>query len=195
MGDLRKRAASWIGTAALAAVIIVAVGMPAVALADTFEPNNTLSAAYGPLAAGPEYTSYCSAQNDVDYYWFYVGQSTTVHLTLVRPLFDGSGFWSYKTALYDEAGTWLAEAPSGFDWGDTLNLDYTLPSAGIYKIRVAPNQFTTGDYSTTDPYRLYVTGDYITKPPVTLTRPVLPLKVYRAKKAYAYGYLQPRHKA
>lgn len=113
---------------------------------DTYESNNTLPTAYGPLASGTTYNSYIYSSTDDDYYYFNAaaGGAITVNLTNLPK--------DYDVYLLDSAGTVVAKSENGST--DSEAISYTAPAAGKFYVRVDGYR---GSYSTTGAYALKVT--------------------------------------
>jgi len=74
----------------LIAALLVALVAASSAIADqpTYEPNDTLPTAYGPLAPG-KYSAVTETSNDVDYFYFYVTAASTAQVTMTLRDFGG----------------------------------------------------------------------------------------------------------
>ncbi|ARU59741.1 hypothetical protein CBW65_00780 [Tumebacillus avium] len=115
-----------------------------------FEPNNTLTEAYGPLQSGVAYEAYISEHSDDDYYQFTapaIGQATVMLSSLP---FD------YDLYIYGEDGQEIAHSSNGSTTEDVVT--FAVTSGRTYYIHVKPLY-----YSTTDSYLLQadypLTGD------------------------------------
>ncbi len=109
---------------------------------DTYEPNNTIAQAYGPLASGTTYISYLSSNTDLDYYYFDISTLGQVTIDLSN---IGAPSSDYDLELYDASGQFL-----GGSWGTTATeqIKFQPVSTGRYYILVFP-------YSGADPARPY----------------------------------------
>jgi hypothetical protein len=65
--------------------------------ADSYEPNDEPRQAYGPLESEQQYTSYISAEGDVDYYWINVGEAGDLSIEMTGPEVDFDLFLRYLT--------------------------------------------------------------------------------------------------
>jgi len=119
---------------------------------DTYEPNETTTAAYGPLTSGTTYNSYIFSATDVDYYKFTTAAAGTIAVTCANlPV-------NYDLYLYNSTGTQVA---SSLNSGTTSeSISYTSTAAGTYYAKVIGNSSV---YSTTSAYAL--TATYPTTPP------------------------------
>jgi len=121
-------------------------------LADTYEPNNTLATAYGPLAAGISYSSYVFSAGDNDYYRLVVPAGCAGLTATLQNVPAGCDFDFF---LYDSDGVEL-ESSRAEGNADEL-LEWESPAAGTYYLEVTPwsgssqtNPYTVG-YSLVDP--------------------------------------------
>ena len=106
---------------------------------DTYEPNDTLSQAYGPLLPQTDYYSYIPFSEDKDFYFVATGQQTDLSVRLTSP----SGT-NYDLAVYDANGTLLDNSLLE-DTIDSLNLVNVSP--GSYYMEVVSNgNFTDVPY-------------------------------------------------
>jgi hypothetical protein len=118
---------------------------------DIYEPNDTLSEAYGSLSSTQVYEAYIWDATDMgDYYHFTPATTHTVQVTLTNIPADTD----YDLYIYDtELGDWLV-------WSNNPgNLDESVmfaPAAGRkYYILISPYEGSSGD----QPYRLTVVYD------------------------------------
>jgi hypothetical protein len=112
-------------------------------IVDTYEPNNTLTQAYGPILPGTEYFSYFSNADDKDFYFFTTGMQTSLTALLT------SSTTSWDIAFYDFNGNLLGKSNSTTS-NDTLSFTALPPSS--YFIEVISNQNALPEV----PYKLEV---------------------------------------
>lgn len=119
-------------------------------LLDTYEPNETLSTAYGPLTTGQTYTSYISSIEDMDYYYFDVSSLGKISITLENIDTSTTDLDLY---LLDSNGFQI-----GGSWGttDTESLLFQPISVGRYYVFV---DLWGGGLNPTNPYYLTVQYD------------------------------------
>ncbi len=112
---------------------------------DTYEPNNTMSAAAA-LTSGTTYSSYIYSSTDVDYYYLnsYAGRTITINLTNLPK--------DYDLYLVNSAGTVVARSENGSTTSESIS--YTVPTTGKYYVKISGYN---GVYSTTTPYSLKAT--------------------------------------
>ncbi len=123
-----------------------AVGIGGTSTSDTYEPNNTLSAAYGPLTSGTTYNSYIWSSSDVDYYKFDTTSTGTIAVSLTNLPGD------YDVYLYNASGTQLARSINGGTTNESIS--YSATSTGTFYVKVIGYN---GASSTTTAYALNVT--------------------------------------
>lgn len=111
---------------------------------DTYEPNNSTSAAYA-ISSGTTYNSYIYSSTDVDYYKIAPTASGTVSITLSNLPAD------YDLYLYNSAGTQVAYS---YNSGTTSESISYSAAAGTYYIKVVGYN---GAYSTSTAYALKAT--------------------------------------
>jgi hypothetical protein len=109
---------------------------------DTYEPNDTLATAYGPLASGTTYTSYLPSSTDVDYYYFDISTLGQVTIDLSNINAPGS---DYDMLLGNSSGLRV-----GYSTGvtSTEQIIFQPTDTGRYYVEVYP-------YSGADPARPY----------------------------------------
>jgi bacillolysin/thermolysin len=122
------------------------VGVGGSTATDNYEPNDTRTAAYGPIASGTTYDSYIYTSNDVDYYYFDIASTGTITVTLSNLAGD------YDLYLYNAAGTLLKSSLNGSTTNESIT--YSAAATGRYYVRVIGYN---GVYSTTKPYALKTT--------------------------------------
>jgi len=110
---------------------------------DTYEPNETIDQASGPLESGKAYEAYVSSEDDVDVYYIEVDTTDPIIIDL------GNINWrsDYDLFLVDEDGETL-----DYSWGttDSEHIEYRPRATGTYYIAI--NTYT--GYSLTEPYSL-----------------------------------------
>lgn len=111
---------------------------------DTYETNNTLATAYGPLTSGTIYNSYIYTSTDIDYYYFNTAAAGTISISCTVPL-------DYDIYLYNSSGTQLASAST---LKATETITYNASSAGKFYIKVVGWRSA---YSSTSTYGLKAT--------------------------------------
>ncbi|ERI92596.1 bacillolysin family protein [Clostridiales bacterium oral taxon 876 str. F0540] len=121
----------------------VGIGASTPTTKDTYESNNTMSTAYGPLTSGTVYNSYIYSSTDIDYYYINAS-SGYINISLSNLPKD------YDIYLLNSAGNVVAKSEST---NTTENIRY-YAAAGKYYIKVVGYN---GVYSTTTPYALKVT--------------------------------------
>jgi hypothetical protein len=113
---------------------------------DSFEPNNTIGTAFGPLTIGAEYWSYIWSPTDLDdFYFFELPQNRRVIVTLANIPADAD----YDLLVYDDN---LQLVGSSATAGVTVEQVDLYLTAGTYYARV--NRFS--GYNNTVPYYLRV---------------------------------------
>lgn len=122
------------------------VGIGATSQSDTYEPNNTMSAAAGVLANGTTYSSYIYSSSDLDYYYFNATAGRTITVSLTNLPKD------YDVYLINSAGTIVARSENGSTTSESIS--YYTSTSGKYYVKVSGY---AGAYSTTTPYKLRVT--------------------------------------
>jgi len=121
---------------------------------DTYEPNGTTTAAYGPIASGTTYNSYIYSSTDVDYYKFTTTAAGTIAVTCTNLAGD------YDIYLYNSAGTSVASSLKSGTTNESIS--YSSTAAGTYYVKVLGYN---GVYSTSQAYAL--TATYPTSTPPT----------------------------
>jgi hypothetical protein len=111
-------------------------------VADTYEPNGTISQAYA-VTSGTTYNSYIASTTDVDYYKLTTTAAGTINVTLSNLAGD------YDLYLVNTSGTTLAKSENGSTTSETIN--YSATAAGTYYIKV--NGYN-GAYSTSKAYAM-----------------------------------------
>ena len=113
---------------------------------DTYEPNNSTSAAYGPLTSGTVYNSYIYSGTDTDFYYVNTTAKGTITVNLTNLPKD------YDVYLLNSSGTTVAKSENGSTTSETISYSSTI--TGKYYIKVIGYG---GVYSTTNAYALKVT--------------------------------------
>lgn len=112
---------------------------------DTYEPNNTLDTAYGPVTSGTAYNSKIYSASDVDYYKFNSGAGTiTISLSNLPA--------DYDVYLYNSSGTQVASGTKGGTSSESIS--YGATAAGTYYVKVIGYN---GVFSTSQAYSLKAT--------------------------------------
>ena len=125
----------------LATLGILALSAPA--RGDTFEPNDTLGEAYGPLQSGVPIQSYISSPGDVDWYTFDADLGAlTLTLTGIPAGTD------YDLFLTDEVGNIYAQSDSSGNQDERIEEQVTGP--GPFWVRVV----SVSGYAPESPYTL-----------------------------------------
>lgn len=112
---------------------------------DSYEPNDTMGAAYGPLAPGVAYSSFIFSEGDVDYFSLNVPEGCARLTATLESLPAGC---DYDLYLYDASGDEMAGSYNGSNADEALELES--PAPGVYYLQVTPYD----GYSRTDPYAL-----------------------------------------
>lgn len=113
---------------------------------DTYEPNNSTSAAYGPITSGTVYDSYIYSSSDTDYYYFNTTAAGSITVSLTNLPKD------YDVYLLNSSGTTVAKSENGSTSSESIS--YSSTAAGKYYVKVAGY---SGAYSTTTAYALKAT--------------------------------------
>ena len=113
---------------------------------DTYEPNNSTSAAYGPITSGTIYNSYIYSGADADFYYFDTTAAGTITVSLTNLPKD------YDVYLLNSAGTTVAKSESGSTSNE--NISYSSTAAGKYYVKVMGY---SGAFSTSTAYALKAT--------------------------------------
>jgi len=104
-GDSPGRSAWALATAAVA-VAVLALGLAPAAGAAPFEPNDSPSAAAGPLLSGQTYDAAIESSSDRDFFYFYVTAAGKPPATIaLRNLGDGSEVIGLSAAIVNASGT------------------------------------------------------------------------------------------
>jgi len=114
---------------------------------DNYEPNNTMTEAYGPITSATAYNSYIYSAADVDYYHFTTTTTGTITVTLTDLPAD------YNLYMYNSAGTLVASASTGSNTSESII--YNSTSSGKYYIKVYSS--SSAEYNPAVPYKLTVT--------------------------------------
>lgn len=122
------------------------VGIGGSTAQDNYEPNNTRTAAYGPITSGTTYNSYIYSSSDVDYYYFDIANTGSISVALSNLAGD------YDLYLYNSAGTQLSKSENGSTTNESIT--YSATATGRYYVRVVGYN---GAYSTSKAYALKAT--------------------------------------
>jgi bacillolysin len=126
------------------------VGIGGTSSQDTYEPNNTRTAAYGPITSNTTYNSYIYSSTDVDYYYFDIANTGTIAVTL------GNLAGDYDLYLYNTTGTQIGKSENGSTTSESIS--YAATATGRYYVGIVGYN---GVYSTSKAYALkavYPTG-------------------------------------
>ncbi|HEU4963237.1 MAG TPA: M4 family metallopeptidase [Bacilli bacterium] len=95
---------------------------------DQYEPNNSQSAAYGPLTSGTTYNATISSSTDVDWFKFTISNTGNISLSLTNLPGD------YDLYLYNSAGTELTKSWNGGTTSESIS--YNATATGTYYAKV-----------------------------------------------------------
>lgn len=121
------------------------VGIGSSPSTDTYEPNDTIAAAYA-ITSGTTYNSYISTSSDIDYYKLTTTAAGTIAVTLTNLPKD------YDLYLVNSSGTILASSENGSTTSESIS--YSASAAGNYYVKVIGYN---GNYSTSQAYALKAT--------------------------------------
>jgi hypothetical protein len=115
-------------------------------LGDTYEPNNSIVQAYGPLELDKRYVSFIKDQNDIDFYMFYADANTmnTIYLENIPNGFD------YNLMIFDAQDKILFTTNESEQ--STKKLSFKANKSAIYYVEV----FSDSDYSPNQHYSLTI---------------------------------------
>jgi hypothetical protein len=113
---------------------------------DTYEPNNSTSAAYGPITSGTTYNSYIYSSIDTDFYHFTTTAAGTITVSLTNLPKD------YDVYLLNSSGTTVAKSENGSTTSETIS--YSSTAAGKYYVKAMGY---AGAFSTSTAYALKAT--------------------------------------
>ena len=139
-------------------LVLIACGIFAAdpLLADTFEPNDTIAQAHGPLASGATVVSMISSESDIDWYMFDADVGDlTITLTGIPAGTD------YDLCLADQNGNFLVPCSDAEENADE-RIDAQVSSRGRFWIRVR----SASGFSLSVDYHLTATFITIVNPPV-----------------------------
>lgn len=114
-------------------------------IGDTYEPNETMKTAYGPIYNEQEYSSYIFSSDDTDYYYFETNETGYISITLSNLPDD------YDLYLYDSAGAQIGASTMGLIKSEAISIPITY--TGKFYIKVIGYG---GVYSTDQAYKLSV---------------------------------------
>ncbi|MEW6108839.1 MAG: matrixin family metalloprotease [Nitrospirota bacterium] len=113
---------------------------------DLYEPNDSLTSAYGPITSGLNYNGKICSGSDVDWFAVDIPSAGTISISLaVSPSND------YDIGLYNPSGILIANSNNGP--GAEESITYNV-AAGTYYIRISGYR---GSYNTAAPYILSYT--------------------------------------
>ena len=114
------------------------------ACTDSYESNDSFSAAYGPTASGSSYSGKICSSSDVDYFKITVARAGPLSLTLGVP-----SYRDYDLYLYNSSQSEVAYSSQGT--GATDFITYLASTTGTYYIKVFGYN---GDYDENQTYTL-----------------------------------------
>jgi len=94
---------------------------------DTYKPNNSTSAAYGPITSGITYNSYIYSSTDTDYYYFNTTAAGTITISLTNLPKD------YDLYLLNSSGTTVAKSENVSTTSESIS--YSSTAAGKYYVK------------------------------------------------------------
>jgi hypothetical protein len=127
----------------------------------TYEPNESITTAYGPIASGTTYISKLCTSTDIDYYKFTTGTSGNINIYCSVPAGK-----DYDVELLNSSGVKVASGVNGTGAAENFNHN---GAAGNYYVKVFGYN---GSYDQTNTYTLkatYLTSD--TPPTISITAP------------------------
>jgi hypothetical protein len=134
----------------LLVALLVALMTTADAGADqpTYEPNDTLPTAYGPLVAG-KYSAVTETTNDVDYFYFYVTAPSTAQVTTTLRDFGGgkSTEGSTQGEIQDSHGYGVGSGDSVYARVNNYGTTSVTLGPGKYYIEVRPGSGYGDNYT------------------------------------------------
>lgn len=139
--------------AVLAVALVAATWSPAQGLATglPFEPNDSLTSAFGPLSAGQAYDGGLEGGADRDFFYFYATAASAGKITVtVHNVGGDSGLSGVNAALLDARETPVASIPYLED-GESRSVEASLAPQKYY-VEVSPSE------GAGDSYRLEVSG-------------------------------------
>lgn len=113
---------------------------------DPYEPNDSKSAAYGPIGSGTTYNGYIDSATDADWFKFTTGGSGSISLSLTNLPGD------YDLYLYNSSGTQLSASEQSGTTAESIS--YSASAAGTFYAKVIGYN---GAMSTTQAYALKAT--------------------------------------
>jgi hypothetical protein len=102
-------------------------------LSDTYEPNDDIGSAYGPLQSGVAYTSFIGSADDLDYYEVDIPVGCQ---TLRAELESVPAGCDYDLYLYEEQGSEVGRSIKASNYDELIEL--RAPEAGTYFVLVVP---------------------------------------------------------
>ncbi|TCP58136.1 putative secreted protein (Por secretion system target) [Tumebacillus sp. BK434] len=106
----------------------VGVGSSAGNTNDSYEPNESMSAAYGPITSGTVYNGKISTATDQDWFKFNINTTGTISVTLNNLPND------YDLYLYNSAGTEVAKSENTNTTSESIS--YSATATGTYYVKV-----------------------------------------------------------
>ena len=155
------------GSSALSSAFRVTA--PGPGTGDTYEPNDSVDVAYGPLQRGNSYVSFMWNADDVDYYSVSVPAGAESLTAYIRTVPSGC---DYDLYVYDSALNEIAYSANSGNDDEAAVVDS--PSVGTYFLMVIPYG---GASSQSNPYR--VSFDLAFRPTITGMTPTSGIKQTR----------------
>ncbi|WP_051931608.1 M4 family metallopeptidase [Clostridium sp. KNHs214] len=95
---------------------------------DTYESNNTLSTAYGPIVSGTSYKSYIYSPTDIDYFYFNTSRTGTITVSLTNLPKD------YDVYLLNSSGKVVARSTNGGTSNESIY--YNARTTGKFYVKI-----------------------------------------------------------
>ena len=117
---------------------------------DTYEPNDSITSAYGPLTYGTTYQSYISISGDKDYYKISVvaGSRYIVRLSNLAA--------NYNLYIFDRQDEWYGYLVGFSESGGTTSEEVVFIARQTAEYYIRINAASANDWSATQPYYLYI---------------------------------------
>ena len=113
---------------------------------DTYEPNDSIAEAYGPLVYGKQYVSYIRDDREMDFYKFHADTSSNI-LVYLEDIPEDS---NYDLQVFDTRENVIATSTGQQQTAKVLS--FRARTAGMYYIAVVP----ASGYSSKQPYSLTI---------------------------------------
>ena len=127
---------------------------------DTYEPNDVIADAYGPLVYGRRYISYIKNSRDTDFYSFHADANRTVIVYLE----DIPENTNYDLQVFDSRGEVLATSTEPQNRSEVLSFETRI--AGIYYAQIIPRY----GYNPNKPYSLAIDSVPLAPGVITVSR-------------------------